>query len=124
MEPRAVSDARWLLDSNAVMGYLNQEPAPGFTATIERCFAEGAAVPIITLIEVLGWPGHDARSRADAEQLLRGLALIELSPPAGSGGCTRRQSVARWNACAAASRPVLVDVYWIHTCTSNDHETV
>lgn len=69
-----MSSARWLLDSNAVMGYLNQDPTPGFAAKIERCFGDGAAISVITLIEVLGWRGHSEQSRADAERLLRGLA--------------------------------------------------
>ena len=68
-----MSAARWLLDSNAVMGYLNGDVAPGFAEAIERCLGEGAAVSVITLIEVLGWRGHTAQSRIDAERLLRRL---------------------------------------------------
>jgi toxin FitB len=80
MEPGAVSPLRWLIDSNAVMGYLNQDPAPGFAAKIESCFAGGAAISVITLIEVLGWRGHTEQSRADARRLLAGLTLIGLTP--------------------------------------------
>ena len=81
MGPRAVSAPRWLLDSNVLMGYLNQDPTPGFIARVERCFAEGAALSVISTIEVLGWRGHDEHSRSAAERLLRGLPRIELTPP-------------------------------------------
>lgn len=74
-----MSSARWLLDSNAVMGCLNRDPATGFAAKIESCFAEGAAISVITLIEVLGWRGHSAQSRTDAQRLLDGLTLIGLT---------------------------------------------
>lgn len=60
----------WLLDSNAVMGYLNQDSTPGFISQFEQALLEGAAVSVITTIEVLGWRGHDAASRASAEKLL------------------------------------------------------
>lgn len=60
----------WLLDSNAVMGYLNQDSAQGFIAQFEQALVEGASVSVITTIEVLGWRGHDATSRASAEKLL------------------------------------------------------
>ena len=40
---------------------------------------EGAAVSVITTIEVLGWRGHDAISRASAESLLRCLEEVPLS---------------------------------------------
>lgn len=72
---------RWLLDSNVLMGYLNQDAAPGFVERAEHCFAEGSAISLISYIEVLGWRGHDERSRLAAEQLLRGFPLIGLSPP-------------------------------------------
>ncbi|MDX8399781.1 MAG: type II toxin-antitoxin system VapC family toxin [Gallionellaceae bacterium] len=60
----------WLLDSNAVMGYLNQDSTPGFISQFEQALLEGAAVSVITTIEVLGWRRHDANSRAGAEKLL------------------------------------------------------
>ena len=68
-----------LLDSNVVMGDLNQDSTPHFIPRVEQCFSEGAAVSIIALIEVLGWRGHDDRSRSDAELLLRSLQLVDLS---------------------------------------------
>ena len=69
----------WLLDSNAVMGYLNQDSTPGFINQFEQALLEGAAVSVITTIEVLGWRGHDAASRAGAEKLLACLDEISLS---------------------------------------------
>lgn len=60
----------WLLDSNIVMGYLNRDFAPGFIDQFELALMEGAAVSVITTIEVLGWRGHDGVSRASAEKLL------------------------------------------------------
>lgn len=69
----------WLLDSNAVMGYLNQDSAPGFINQFEQALVEGAAVSVITTIEVLGWRGHDTISRASAEQLLECMDEIPLA---------------------------------------------
>lgn len=69
----------WLLDSNAVMGYLNQDSTQGFIGQFEQALVEGAAVSVITTIEVLGWRGHDATSRASAESLLRCMEEMPLS---------------------------------------------
>lgn len=69
----------WLLDSNVVMGYLNQDSSLGFIGQFEQALVEGAAVSVITTIEVLGWRGHDATSRASAESLLLCLDEIPLS---------------------------------------------
>lgn len=69
----------WLLDSNAVMGYLNQDSAPGFINQFEQALVEGAAVSVITTIEVLGWRGHDPASRASAEKLLGCMDEIPLA---------------------------------------------
>jgi predicted nucleic acid-binding protein len=69
----------WLLDSNAVMGYLNQDTALGFISQFEQALLDGAAVSVITTIEVLGWRGHDAISRASAEKLLGCVDEIPLS---------------------------------------------
>lgn len=69
----------WLLDSNVVMGYLNQDSAPGFVDQFEMALIEGAAVSVITTIEVLGWRGHNAVSRASAEKLLGCMNGIPLS---------------------------------------------
>jgi predicted nucleic acid-binding protein len=69
----------WLLDSNVVMGYLNQDSTQGFVDNFERALVEGAAVSVITTIEVLGWRGHDAISRASAESLLRCMDEILLA---------------------------------------------
>lgn len=69
----------WLLDSNAVMGYLNQDSAPDFIEQFEQALVEGVAVSVITTIEVLGWRGHNAISRASAEKLLGCMDEISLS---------------------------------------------
>lgn len=69
----------WLLDSNAIMGFLNQDSAPGFINQFEQALVEGAAVSVITTIEVLGWRGHDTTSRASAEKLLTCLDEIPLA---------------------------------------------
>lgn len=69
----------WLLDSNVVMGYLNQDATPGFINQFEQSLIEGAAVSVITIIEVLGWRGHNAASRANAEKLLGCMDEISLS---------------------------------------------
>jgi len=61
------------------MGYLNQDPALGFIERFEQALLEGAAVAVITTIEVLGWRGHDAVSRLSAEKLLGCMDEISLS---------------------------------------------
>ena len=75
-----MSNLRWLLDSNVLMGYLNHDPTSGFADRVERCLAEGAAISVISYIEVLGWRGHDDHSRSAAQQLLGSLPQIELTP--------------------------------------------
>lgn len=69
----------WLLDSNVVMGYLNQDPTSGFIGQFEQALLEGVAVSVITTIEVLGWRGHDKNSRSSAESLLMCLNEIPLT---------------------------------------------
>ena len=61
------------------MGYLNQDSTSGFISQFEQALVEGAAVSVITTIEVLGWRGHDAASRTSAENLLQCMAEIPLS---------------------------------------------
>jgi predicted nucleic acid-binding protein len=69
----------WLLDSNAIMGYLNQDSTSGFINQFEMALVEGAAVSVITTIEVLGWRGHNTASRMSAEILLGCLEEIPLA---------------------------------------------
>jgi hypothetical protein len=61
------------------MGYLNQDSAPGFINQFEQALVEGAAVFVITTLEVLGWRGHDQASRASAEKLLGCMDEIPLA---------------------------------------------
>lgn len=70
----------WLLDSNVIMGYLNQDATQGFSHQFEQALLEGVAVSVITTIEILGWRGHDEISRASAEKLLSCMDEITLSP--------------------------------------------
>jgi predicted nucleic acid-binding protein len=69
----------WLLDSNAVMGYLNQDTTHGFMDKFEQALLEGVAVSVITTIEVLGWRGHTAASRDSAKALLSCMDELPLS---------------------------------------------
>ncbi len=71
----------WVARHHCRDGLSERRRSPGFAEAIERCLSEGAAVSVITLIEVLGWRGHTAQSRIDAERLLRGLTLADLSLP-------------------------------------------
>ena len=57
----------------------NQDSTSGFISQFEQALVEGAAVSVITTIEVLGWRGHDAASRTSAESLLQCMAEIPLS---------------------------------------------
>jgi predicted nucleic acid-binding protein len=69
----------WLLDSNVLMGYLNQDPTPGLCDRVEQALLAGCAVSVITWIEILGWRQHTAASREAAEQLLHCLHRLDLS---------------------------------------------
>ena len=69
---------RWLLDSNTVIYMMQSGSTSEFIANTHRCVAEGAAVSIITRIEVLGWRGHTPQSRAAAERALEKLYCIGL----------------------------------------------
>jgi hypothetical protein len=67
--------AAWLLDSNVLMAYLNQDPTPGLIQCVEGALTDGAAVSVITTIEVLGWRGHDPLSRRADDVIRRCSAL-------------------------------------------------
>ncbi|MBF0623394.1 MAG: type II toxin-antitoxin system VapC family toxin [Magnetococcales bacterium] len=68
-----------LLDTNVLIDYLARHPEVSFIRRVEHVLVEGAAVSIITTIELLGWRGHTDQSRLDARNLLRGVAEIPLS---------------------------------------------
>ncbi|MBI4984694.1 MAG: type II toxin-antitoxin system VapC family toxin [Rhodocyclales bacterium] len=61
-----------VLDTNAVVYYLNRYGGEGFRSRFQDMVRQGAIVSVITRIEVLGWPGYAQTSAAlaDAEALL------------------------------------------------------
>ncbi|MBF0309909.1 MAG: type II toxin-antitoxin system VapC family toxin [Magnetococcales bacterium] len=68
-----------LLDTNVLIDYLACYPDVSFLRRVERSLVEGAAVSIITTIELLGWRGHTDQSRLDARKLLLAMDEIPLS---------------------------------------------
>lgn len=74
-----MSPVVWLLDSNVLMGYLNQDPAPGLCDRVEQALIAGCAISVISWIEILGWRQHTPASREAAEQLLRCLRRLDLT---------------------------------------------
>jgi len=72
---------RCLIDTNVLIDYLNGKAAPDFVANVEQALMDGSMVSVITTMELLGWRGHSEQSRADAENLLRGMREIGLTRP-------------------------------------------
>lgn len=70
---------RCLIDTNALIGYLDSSASPTFVANVEQALGAGSVVSVITTMELLGWRGHSAQSRRDAENLLRGMDEIGLA---------------------------------------------
>lgn len=71
--------ARCLIDTNVLVGYLDSNASSAFVENVEQALAAGAAVSVITTMELLGWRGHSAQSRSDAENLLRGMGEVGLA---------------------------------------------
>lgn len=72
---------RCLIDTNVLIDYINDNAAPAFAANVEQALAAGSVVSVITTMELLGWRGHSAQSRRDAENLLRGMGELGLTRP-------------------------------------------
>ncbi|MDP1607265.1 MAG: type II toxin-antitoxin system VapC family toxin [Rhodocyclaceae bacterium] len=69
---------RCLIDTNVLIDYLGGNDAALFVANVEQALVDGSVVSVITTMELLGWRGHSAQSRRDAENLLRGMGEIEI----------------------------------------------
>ena len=61
-----------VLDTNAVIYYLNRYGGEGFRTRFRGLVRDGAVISVITRIEVLGWRGYaeGAKALADAGDLL------------------------------------------------------
>lgn len=73
--------ARCLIDTNVLIDYLDSNASSVFVANVERALAAGAVISVITTMELLGWRGHNAQSRRDAESLLSGMGEVGLTRP-------------------------------------------
>lgn len=69
-----------LIDSNVLIDYLNCSVSVPLVENFERALAAGSVVSVITTMELLGWRGHTQQSRTDAENLLRSMGEIFISP--------------------------------------------
>jgi len=72
---------RCLIDTNVLIDYLAGNTSSTFVLNVEQALSAGSVVSVITTMELLGWRGHSAQSRRDAESLLRGMGEIWLSRP-------------------------------------------
>ena len=68
-----------LIDTNVLIDYLHGSTSGSFVDNFERALAVGSVVSVITTMELLGWRGHTAQSRRDAENLLHCMGEIALS---------------------------------------------
>ncbi len=71
--------SRYLVDTNVLIDYMKPDADAALLADVERVLSEGAAVSIVTTMELLGWSGHTSETRQAAEALLAGLGEIPLS---------------------------------------------
>lgn len=72
---------RCLIDTNVLIDYLDSNASPELIANVEQALVIGSVVSVITTMELLGWRGHSAQSRQDAENLLAGMGEIGLPRP-------------------------------------------
>ncbi len=72
---------RCLIDTNVLIDYLGGAASPTLVANVETALGAGSVVSVITTMELLGWRGHSAQSRSDAESLLRGMGELGLARP-------------------------------------------
>ncbi|MBF0179393.1 MAG: type II toxin-antitoxin system VapC family toxin [Magnetococcales bacterium] len=67
-----------LIDTNVLIDLLGRHPDPGFNARVQAALFDGAAISIITTIELLGWRRHTDQSRWDATNLLARMRELPL----------------------------------------------
>lgn len=70
---------RYLIDTNVLIGYLKADADAAYLADVEQALSAGAAVSVVTTMELLGWRGHTPATRQAAEALLAGLVEVPLS---------------------------------------------
>ncbi len=72
-----------VVDTNAVVYFLNQAGGEAFRQRFEQAVRAGAVVSVVTRIEVLGWPGFSDRADAllVAERLLSALCEEPVTEP-------------------------------------------
>jgi hypothetical protein len=74
-----IIDAAYVLDTNILIYYLNQQLPEPIKALVDKSILSGCAISIITRIEVLGWQGHNGQSIIAARALLSLLEEIALN---------------------------------------------
>ena len=67
-----------LVDTNVLIDLLGRYPDPGFDMRVQAALSRGAAISIITTIELLGWRRHTDQSRQDATNLLARMRELPL----------------------------------------------
>lgn len=70
-----------VLDTNLLIYFLAEAVDAPVLQRIEQAMREGARISVMSRMEVLGWRGHSADSRASARLLLDQLDEIALTSP-------------------------------------------
>lgn len=70
---------RFLIDTSVLIDYMKPDADAVLLAEVEQALSEGAAVSVVTTMELLGWSGHTPETRQAAEALLAALGEIALS---------------------------------------------
>lgn len=72
---------RCVLDTNVLIYFLDDALGGSALQSVEQAMRASAKVSVMTRMEVLGWRGHAAESRASARFLLDQLDEIALTSP-------------------------------------------
>lgn len=87
-------NSRCLIDTNVLIDYLAGDAPSALNTQVEAALSAGATVSVITTMELLGWRGHSAQSRRDAEQLLCAMGEVGITPAVVKKVVTLRSEVA------------------------------
>jgi predicted nucleic acid-binding protein len=85
---------RCVLDTNVLIYFLDDALEGSVLQRVEQAMRASAKVSVMTRMEVLGWQGHTAESRARARALLDQLDEIALTSPVVERVIEIRSSVA------------------------------
>ncbi|MBF0154728.1 MAG: type II toxin-antitoxin system VapC family toxin [Magnetococcales bacterium] len=79
-----------LIDTNVLIDLLGRHPDPEFNSRVQNALSAGAAISIMTTIELLGWRRHTDQSRRDAANLLARMRELPLGRQEAEAAITLR----------------------------------